>query len=363
MHYVHSLSEKQKKLVIGVFIAVPLVAFALMSALWAHKRGVFNKVVHLKTNVKTALGVDPQSKVTLSGIEIGKVENFSLMAADSIQINFIIHKEYAHFVKKDSLATLAAQSIIGTKEIRLGGGSASSPLVEDGDVLKSMEQVDTENLINKITPVLNAVESIVLKIEKVVSAIPEESLKSSVNDVAGILNDIKTGKATVGKVISTDKGALFEKVDALLLKLNNISQKIDEATVRLPETMGHVADVSKTMAKELPATMAKVKTISGDLPETQKLIQGVLKNLNKVLDDIAQMTPVIKKSVEEAGGAVHNASTAAGKIPALMDDVEHTLNETLLMIQSLKTAWPVKNFVPAEKDRPVFEPTLREGAK
>ena len=317
MHYIHTLSERQKRLIILLFIIVPIVVFGLLIGVWANKRGMFKKMVFLKTTIKSAQGVDPSSRVTFSGIEIGKVEKIKLLGPDAIEVVFKIQKEF-------------------------------NPLVQDGDALKAVDQLDAENLMAKLSPVVDAAERIVLKIDKITASIPEQKINSSITDVAGILNDVKTGKATVGKLVSTDKGELAEKVNELIQKINHIAKKAEEATARLPETMNNVADLTKSAT-----------SVTKDL-EREKTIQAVLKNLNRVLEDIDKMAPAIHKSVENAGNILGDSSLVTKRVPALMDDVEQTLNDTMLMIQGLKTGWPVNKFVPSGKDKQVFEPTLRE---
>jgi ABC-type transporter Mla subunit MlaD len=276
------------------------------------------------------------------------VEKIKLLGPDAIEVVFKIQKEFNPLVRKDSVAVIVAQGFIGTKEFRITGGSPGSPLVQDGDALKAVDQLDAENLMAKLSPVVDAAERIVLKIDKITASIPEQKINSSITDVAGILNDVKTGKATVGKLVSTDKGELAEKVNELIQKITLIAKKAEEATARLPETMNNVADISKSAT-----------SVTKDL-EREKTIQAVLRNLNRVLEDIDKMAPAIHKSVENAGNILGDSSLVTKRVPALMDDVEQTLNDTMLMIQGLKTGWPVNKFVPSGKDKQVFEPTLRE---
>jgi ABC-type transporter Mla subunit MlaD len=348
MHYIHTLSENQKKLIILMFILIPMFMMGLLMGLWANKRGLFKQVVLIRTTVKSAQGVGTSSRVTLSGVEIGKVENTKLAEQDKIEVTMSIQKDFNAFVRKDCYAVIAAEGFIGAKEFRITGGTQGAPMIGNGDFIKSIDQVDAENLMAKLSPVVDAAERIVLKIDKITASIPEQKINSSIADVSGILNDIKTGKSSVGKLVSTDNGEFVKKVDSLLAKIDRIAQKVAEGSDRLPETMHSVADITKSAA-----------SAAKDM-EKEKTIQALLKNLTRVLEDIDKMAPALNKTVENAGNILGDTSLVTQRVPALMDDVEQTLNDTMVIVRGMKTGWPVNKFVPAEKSQPEFEPMLRE---
>ncbi|MBI3581239.1 MAG: MCE family protein [Nitrospinae bacterium] len=349
MHYLHYLSERQKRLAIFSFMAFPVVVLVLLMALWANNRGLFTPMVRLKTVVKSAQGIDSHTMVTLSGIAIGTVSKTDLRGPEEIELTLRIEKKYQGLIRADSEAMLAAQNIVGVKEVRIRGGSKGAPVVADGASLKSVEFLEMENLSDRVTPIINAAERIVLKLDQIVDSFPNERLNSSVRDVSEILAGIKDGKSSVGRLVSTDKGELYAKLDGFIKKLNDISANLDEATKRLPETMENAAQTSRN-----------AMDASKGWPEMQKTLQDVLKNMNRVLDDVAAMTPSVHKTVDAVGAAAQDASKTASRIPALLDDVETTLNDTMTMVQSLKSSWPMKNLVPAEKNKAPFEPGLRE---
>lgn len=335
---------------IAAFIGVPSVILVLLLLLWANNQGMFKRMISLKTTTRSAKGVDKQTPVTFSGFVIGNVTQVKLLEQDNIELTFRVEREHVDWIRRDSTATVAAVgSFIGTKEIKIDGGTKASPPVRDGDTLKAAESAEIANIMDRVNPIIDTVERITLRIDKVLGTFPNERLNSSVSDISGIISDIKHGNATIGKLVSTDNGELYSKVEKLLTKLNDISQKVDDASRHLPETMENVTEISRN-----------VKTGSKDLPEMQKTLHQVLKNLNRALDDISAMTPDIRKTVKHVGDMAQDVSKATPAVPALMDDVELALSETLVMIQSLKASWPVKNLVPKIKDQAPFQPTQRQ---
>jgi phospholipid/cholesterol/gamma-HCH transport system substrate-binding protein len=349
MHYIHTLTPGQKKGAIAAFISVPLVILALLLILWANNQGLFKPMISLKTIVSSAKGVNTQTPVTLSGFTVGNITQIRLVDQNSIELTLRVDMKYAEWIRKDSTAVLMAQNIIGTKEILIRGGSKDSPPIHDGDTLRIEEYSEADNLMNRVNPIIGSVERIMQKLDKIFASFPNDRMNASVTDISGILSDIRQGKATVGKLLSTDNGALYDKIDGLLAKLNDISQKVDAAAAKLPETMDNVTDASNS-----------AKTAAKGLPEMQQTLHQVLKNLNRVLDDLSAMTPEIRKTVMHVGDMAQDVSKTTPRLPALMDDVERTLGETLIIVQSLKASWPVKNLVPKEEEKTFIDPAQRQ---
>ncbi|MBI5178964.1 MAG: MCE family protein [Nitrospinae bacterium] len=349
MHYIHTLTAGQKKLVIWGFVATPLAVLALMTVLWAHNKGMFKRMVMLRTVVHSAQGIDNQTLVTFSGFVIGNVTDVSLSAQDAIEVTFRVDGELAKWIHNDAAITLASVNLIGSKEMKITGGTPDAPLVKDGDLLPAVEGVDMGNLMDRVSPIIVTVEKMVARLDQILEHFPDDKMNESVHSLSGILSDIKGGKATVGKLVSTDNGALYNKLDKLVAKLNDISEKVDEASKHLPETMENTAEITRN-----------ARTMSKDLPEMQKTFHQVLKNLDRILNDIAAMTPAINKTITHAGTIAQDVSKISPRLPALMDDVEQTLNETMIMVKSLKRSWPVKNMVPKEKEKVLFGSARRE---
>lgn len=202
-----------------------------------------------------------------------------------------------------------------------------------------------DNMMDRVAPILTAAERIVFRIEKILNGFPDDRLNAAVGDVAEVVKNIKEGKSTLGKLVSTDNGAFYGRLDKLADRLATLSERMTAATARLPETMDNVAAIS-----------GNLKTSSAQWPELHKNMNAVLKNLDHLLSDMREMAPTIKKTVANVGTMAEDLSHVTGRVPLLLDDMETTLNDTLLIVKGLKQSWPVKNMVPPEKEKTLFEP-------
>ena len=311
---------------------------------------MFLESFQIRTVVSSAQGVQPETPVTFSGIKIGWVTSLVLNDEDAIEVTMKIDEFYHSRIHSDSVITLSALGIIGKTEIMIKGGSKDSPLVANGGMLESIEALQVETLLDRIAPLVTAGENTLLKLEKVVSGFPDEKFNRAVEDFSEIAAIIREGRSTAGYLISTDEGEFYWKADRLMTRLTELSEQLQQATLSLPSVLEKTEDV-----------LDNAKDVSGELPDIQKKVSAVLDNMNSLLADISEMTPSIKRNVESLSGVADEFSeTVVPKIPQLLDDVEETLNETLLLLESIRSSWPIKNMMSPESEKPGVEPALRE---
>jgi phospholipid/cholesterol/gamma-HCH transport system substrate-binding protein len=357
MHYVHKLTPRQKKGLIALFVITPLLFIALLVYVWMESRGMFIESFQIKTVVSSAQGVELETPVSFSGIKIGWVTDLKLNEEDAIQVTMKIDENYHERIRKDSVAALSALGIIGKTELMIKGGSKDSPRVEDGDFLESIEVLEVENLLDRISPLISAGEKTILKVEKIVSTFPEDKFNSAVENLSEITSALISGKSTLGRLVSTDGGEFYRNINGLVVKLGEVAEKLRLASEHLPDS----AETAGNLLKNAEELSASAKEAGEGLPEIQKKVSAVLDKLDRVLSDIAEITPEIKKNVERISEVTDEfAGAVMPKIPIMLDEVEQALNESLILLESIKSSWPIKNMVPPEKEKPGIDPSLRE---
>ncbi len=357
MHYVHRLTPRQKKSLLAVFVVTPLVFFSLLAYLWMKNRGMFIDSFQIRTVISSAQGVKPETPVTFSGIKIGWVTDLALNDEDAIEVTMKIDEFYRNRIRSDSVVALSALGLIGKTELMIKGGSKDAPMVATGAMLESTQSLEVETLMDRIAPLINAGEKALLKIEKVISGFPGEKFNSAVENLSDITSTIKEGKSSAGHFISTDGGEFYRKADRLMTRFTELSEHLRRAALSLPsvvEKTGAVLDNAREISES-------AKEAARELPEMRKKVASILERMDSVLADISEMTPSIKRNVESLSGAADEFSeTVVPKIPQLLDDVEETLNETLLLLESLRSSWPIKNMAPPKSEKPGVDPALRE---
>ncbi len=356
MHYIHRLTPGQKNAAIGIFVGIPVVVVVFLAFMWALNRGLFTKMGTLRTVISSAQGIDTDTPVVYSGMKIGRVSGIQLGKREEVELTLAIEHEYLHRIHADAVAIIASASVIGIKEIRITGGSESAPPVQDGGTITAQGLFDVDNMMERVTPILNAAEKIVFRIEKILNGFPDERLNSAITDVSTVMGNIREGRSTAGKLLSTDNGEFYNRLEHLTERLTTLSERVADATKRLPETMDNAADISG----DLKVVSGDLKGVTKDLPELKNNLNQVLKNMDRLLLDVNEMVPTTKKTMANIGTMAEDLAHTTARVPPLLDDMETTLNETLAIVKGVKRSWPVKNMVPPDKEKSRLEPAARD---
>ncbi|TBR20800.1 MAG: MCE family protein, partial [Candidatus Nitrosotenuis sp.] len=196
MHYIHRLTPGQKNAAIAVFAGIPVLVVLFLAFMWGVNRGMFTKMATLRTTITSAQGIDTQTPITYSGMKIGRVSGIQLGKKQEVELTLTVERAYLERLHRDAVAIIASASVIGIKEIRITGGSESAPLLNDGDTITAQGLFDMDNMMERVTPILNAAEKIVFRIEKILNGFPDERLNAAITDVGAVMGSIRAGKST-----------------------------------------------------------------------------------------------------------------------------------------------------------------------
>lgn len=224
------------QLKVGVIALVALAILAVLIFLLTSSGGLFQQYVTLKTFMDDASGLQTKAPVRLNGFTIGYVEDIHLTgsraANRAIEIDMSVQAQYLKFIPKDSVAVIAASSLLGDKYINITRGS-SAQMAQAGGVLTGSSPQDipelmaaSANLLQTLQGITNRVDTMLADIEKgqgnIGKLLKDEELYRRLNAVAAesqqLLNDVRTGKGTVSKLLYDD--ALYQDIRASVNRLN-----------------------------------------------------------------------------------------------------------------------------------------------
>ena len=103
-------------------------------------------------------------------------------------------------VKKDSLAAIHAEGLVGDKYVEITFGSQQAQPVSDGDTIGSEPPIEFSDLMKKARPILNSTEGAVGNLDRTAA------------NLDAISGKINSGKGSVGALIN-DK-SLYQRIDA-----------------------------------------------------------------------------------------------------------------------------------------------------
>jgi outer membrane protein OmpA-like peptidoglycan-associated protein len=129
---------------IGIFVAFALCAASVGVFLIGSKEFLFNKTYTLKTDFQNVGGLDKGAEVRVGGIHEGTVTRIDLPAepGGKVTVEMKVHSSTQNLIRKDSLASIKTEGLLGDKYIEISFGTEKAAAVGDNDLVAGEVPVD-----------------------------------------------------------------------------------------------------------------------------------------------------------------------------------------------------------------------------
>jgi phospholipid/cholesterol/gamma-HCH transport system substrate-binding protein len=268
-----SLAWSQLK--IGI-VGVAALALAAMMIVAVGGQGGFpwNRYA-LKTRFPDVKGLKTGAVVRVAGIDVGKVTDMDFVDA-GVEITLEVSKDMQRRITERSRASIGSLSLLGEPLIDVSPSTEGRPLA-DGDYIESDPSVG--GIADLAGPA-----------------------KAGVQEATALLQDIRSGKGTVGKLFTDDQ--VYREFQALL----NSAEGVIAGINRGQGTLGRLTK-DETAYRRLDAALA-------DLNEMTRRIRAGEGSLGKLLKDdaMAKSFTAAANSVDEITAKLNRGEGTAGKL-------------------------------------------------
>jgi len=195
------------KIRLGLFVMIGLVLFAAAIFVIGKQKNLFDPVITLTARFNNVSGLQVGNTVRFSGINVGTVDKIQIVNDSTVQVSMIVQKEVQRFIKTDSEAGIGSEGLIGDKLLTISNGGAGAKSVKDGQMLASMEPIETDAIMKSVE-------------------ITAGNAALITEDLSEIMNKINNGDGTLGRLINDEK--IAKNLDATIGNLKTSSKKLDE---------------------------------------------------------------------------------------------------------------------------------------
>jgi phospholipid/cholesterol/gamma-HCH transport system substrate-binding protein len=288
-----------KQLKLGIFTVAGMLLFIGCLYYMGSVRHMFQGTFKVSAIFKNAKGLQPGNNVTFSGINVGTVDHIEIISDSTVRVFFVIEKETQRFIRRDAIARISAEGLMGSKAISIEGGSPGSPMLKDGDIILATEGVAWEQVMKRFEGAGKNTEDIT-------------------RDIASIVGDVNDGKGTLGALLK-DTTFAREFRDAIYnlktgtLELNNILGRVNgEMIDNLALTSKNAASISSNLND---ITRTAKDSILRDLQHVTSRLQGNEGTVGKLLNDTAFASNVVQ--------TVNKVNTGADQVNQVLEAAKH----------------------------------------
>ncbi len=265
---------------LGLFVTLAAMIFIAAVYFMGNKQNVFGRFFRLETTFRQIGGLREGSNVRYMGVSVGTVESTSILSDTSIQIVMLIQDESRKYIRKNAIASIGTDGLVGEKVIDINPGTGKDNLVDSGDVLSSKEQVSTDELLGT----LNATN---------------ENAAKLVENLVNISDKIYSGEGTLGT----------------LLRDEALAQQLQQAAVNLNQTSLE----SIQLMKDLQQTVVLIEEGRGMLSTLLTDSTWVVK-MESSLNNIEQATMKVDQTTSELQELIHKFNNDDGTVGTLLQD-------------------------------------------
>ena len=201
-------THKEKfKVRLGFFVLIGLLLFVSAIFVIGKQKNLFDPVIKICATFYNVSGLQVGNNVRFSGINIGTVDRIIILNDSTVSVDMLIKTSVQKFIKADSEVGIGSEGIIGDKLLVISQGSSESPMVKSGQILNSLEPVETDAIIQSI-------EATAMNVEVISS------------ELAEVVIGINSGKGTLGRLIKDS--TIAENLSRTMQNLKTSSRGLDE---------------------------------------------------------------------------------------------------------------------------------------
>lgn len=374
---------------VGLLILTALVVFGVAIFMMGAERRLFETRVQYEIHFSRTIGLRDGAPISLTGVRVGSVESLSLPA--DLRQNFIVvtinvAREAMARIRKDTVARIHTQGLLGDKFVELSGGSPDGEPLPPGSLIHSIDPLDYESLLSEGGDVVQNVAEITGSVRNMLKSIEEgkgllgqimaseqrekwprmaDNLHSASLSLRNLLASAEKGRGFLGQMIQ-DQEAGQTMMDDLKVSLHRlrgtadslgrIAEKIEKGEGTLG-TLIQDPDAGKEILTKLRRSASDLEDLTGQLRQGGGLLPRLIMDkayADRVLGQLEQTT----KGLAEITGKIERGE---GTLGALVNDPE-LYKGAKEMVQSAKGSWLLSlfRFFRGGREDPPAEPGTKK---
>lgn len=300
-----------EKLKLGILVIIGLLLFVVAVYLIGNRQNMFVKTFTISANFNNVNGLLQGNNVRYSGINVGTVKAISMINDSTINVNMTIEEKMVQHIKKDAIATIGTDGLVGNMIVNIIPGKGDSGIISSGDSINSYTKIGTGDMLNtlnvtnenaailtaKLLDITNSITNgkgtLGLLINDTISAnnikqtivnLKQVTLEANrtIRNINGIVNSMNINESVVGVLLNDSIEA--QKVRSIITNIDVSSQEIKAVITNLNETILNVKDGSGAF-----------NYLSNDEDFVKNLEQSII-NINESTDKFNQNMEALKGS-------------------------------------------------------------------
>ncbi len=295
---------------LGIFVIAGLAFLITVLYMVGDKRNLFGSTIRINAQFYDVNGLMAGNNVRFSGVNIGTVESVEISSDSSVNATIVIDVSAAKFIKKNSIAVVGTDGLMGNKLININASATGNAIpIEEGDVLITLRPMDTDEMLRTLNTTNENIKFITTDLKKIAQKINSQNtiwsllmdtvvadnvkeaivnLKTTgrnavlvTNDLQNMLVNAKGGRGTLGTLINDT--IMSGSLKSTFNRLNNVADTASLIMGNLDRISRKVNDGNGTIGMLMSDT-----AFAGNFRTTVKTINSAAEGLDENMEALKQ---------------------------------------------------------------------------
>jgi len=297
------LDKEKTQIKVGTFVVLGLLLGMYVIFMIGGEKQIFEPQYRLITKFQDISGLRNGAPIQLAGLKIGYVDKIKFssdLSQKDVELTLRINKKFQERIRKDSVATINTQGLLGDKFVYISVGSDSEDVLQNGDFLEGKETYSIYNVAEKSGEIVEDVKEASKSIRRFFEDMytGKEDVRQAIKSLGNIMKEAEKGSGVLHALVYDPKGKqVVEDIAASISALKDIMGRVNETDKKNGEISGVVANL-KVASANLRDVMERVNrgegTVGGLM--TDPAIYNDLRSLfgranrNKLLKAVVRST-------------------------------------------------------------------------
>ena len=299
--------SNSKQISVGIFVVVGTILLVAALYFVGKQQHLFSKNITLYSVFTDVSGLQLGNNVRYSGVNVGTVSKIEMTAEGKITVEMSVDEEASKFMKKDALATIASDGLVGSMVVNLiPGDDQSAKTVVSGDQIEVKTKITVDEILETFSKTNESAALITSDLAKIThkvvggegalgailsDSLLEYDLRRSIAALKRTAEGTNIAMAKVNAVIS--KINYDQSAAAVLLSDPKSRQQIQDVFTNLEKSSQDINKVSKS----LDSYVNEIKNGKGSLNYITK-DEVLVKNIDSTVVNVKEATEKLNENME-----------------------------------------------------------------
>ncbi len=311
-------NTSSQKFRLGLFVIIGTVLFVTGVYLIGQRQDMFKKTFTISSYFQNVNGLQKGNNVRYAGIDIGIVKDITMINDSTIKIDMTIEEKIIIHIKKNAIATIGSDGLVGNMIINIVPGKGSSELISNGDIIESYSKIGADDILSTLS-------------------VSSENAAILTSDLLKITTAMLEGKGTVGLLLNDTTMARDLKQS-----VNNLKMASRGATHTINELNSIISSIKTNddtvLGMILNDTISgqKLKNVVANLETSSNEIQSLLSHVNSVVNDL--------NSSEGAYNYILKDTSLVNSLKATLKNINEGTDKFNQNMEALKHNWLTRGY-------------------